>query len=53
MMEGPPNDTGVQLRAEEGAQRPTRPSVCNAWLGRPPRIRQLELVGHNVADKTG
>ena len=27
------NDTGVQRRTREGAQRPTRPSVCNAGLG--------------------
>jgi hypothetical protein len=28
-----PNDTAVQRRAREGAQRPTRPSVCNGRLG--------------------
>ena len=27
------NDTAVQRRAHEGAQRPTRPSVCNGGLG--------------------
>src|SRR5450631_1251675 len=30
---GPANDTAVQRRAREGAQRPTRPSVCNGGLG--------------------
>jgi hypothetical protein len=29
---GPPNDTGVQRRAREGAQRPTRPSDCDGGL---------------------
>src|SRR5262245_33050018 len=35
------NDTAVQRRAHEGAQRPTRPSDCNGGLGsagRPPPI---------------
>ena len=27
-----PNDIGVQRRAGEGAQRPTRPAVCNGRL---------------------
>jgi hypothetical protein len=32
----PANDTGVQRRTREGAQRPTRPSDCNAGLAGPP-----------------
>jgi len=30
---GPANDTGVQRRTREEAERPTRPSDCNAELG--------------------
>jgi hypothetical protein len=29
----PPNDTAVQRRTHEGAERARRPSVCNGLLG--------------------
>jgi hypothetical protein len=49
----PANDTGVQRRMREGAQRPTHPTDCNALLdGRPrratfrPTARRLPSAGY-------
>ena len=41
-----PNDTAVQLRAGEGAKRPTRPSVCNGWLGSVAIKRTVGMRNH-------
>src|SRR5450432_1684706 len=40
------NDTGVQRRTLEGAQRPTRPSDCNAGLGGSAVIGEHRHLGH-------
>ena len=43
------NDSGIELRAREGAQRPTRPSAANAGLARdPPPISLGQMIDEGL-----